>query len=125
MSADCRAFVFAAEEDFGITPVEAQGCGRPVIALGKGGALETVVPHPGFPSAGSWPDAGGAPTGVLYPQQSAAALEAAVRFFEAHERDFDPVAIRASVQRFDRPRYLAEFKAFVARNLDAGRQKEG
>ena len=42
-------------EDFGITPVEAQGCGRPVIALGRGGALETVVPHPGFPSAGAWP----------------------------------------------------------------------
>ena len=53
--AGCRAFVFAAEEDFGITPVEAQGCGRPVIALGKGGVRETVVPHPGFPAAGAWP----------------------------------------------------------------------
>jgi len=120
--ANCRAFVFAAEEDFGITPVEAQGCGRPVIALGRGGALETVVPHPGFPSAGSWPDAGGTPTGVLYPEQSAAALEAAVRFFEAHESDFDATAIRASVQRFDRPRFLAEFKDFVGRNLRAGHE---
>jgi len=121
--AGCRAFVFAAEEDFGITPVEAQGCGRPVIALGKGGALETVVPHPGFPAAGAWPSAAGAPTGVLYPEQSAEALEAAVRFFEAHERDFDPVAIRDSVQRFDRPRYLRELKEWVERNREAGRQE--
>jgi hypothetical protein len=60
---------------------------------------------------------------VLYPEQSPAALEAAVRFFEAHERDFDPTAIRASVQRFDRPRYLAEFKAFVDRNLRAGQRR--
>jgi glycosyltransferase involved in cell wall biosynthesis len=120
--AGCRAFVFTAEEDFGITPVEAQGCGRPVIALGKGGALETVVPHPAFPSPGVWPAAGAAPTGVLYPTQSAEALIEAVRFFEAHERDFEPAAIRASVARFDRPRYLAEFKDFVERNLRAGRE---
>jgi glycosyltransferase involved in cell wall biosynthesis len=119
--AGCRAFVFAAEEDFGITPVEAQGCGRPVIALGKGGVLETVQPHPEFPAPGAWPASTAAPTGVLYPEQTAEALVAAVRFFEAHERDFDPPAIRASVQRFDKPRYLAELRAFVERNLGAGR----
>jgi glycosyltransferase involved in cell wall biosynthesis len=112
----CRAFVFTAEEDFGITPVEAQACGRPVIALGRGGALETVVPHPGFPCAGA-PSAGGAPTGVLYPAQSAEALVEAVRFFEEHERDFDPAATRASVARFDRPRYLAEFKEWIERHF--------
>jgi glycosyltransferase involved in cell wall biosynthesis len=123
--AGCRAFVFTAEEDFGITPVEAQGCGRPVIALGKGGALETVVPHPDFPSAGAWPSASAAPSGVLYPDQSVEALDAAVRFFEAHERDFDPAAIRAAVARFDRPRYLTEFKAFVERNLPTGRRARG
>jgi glycosyltransferase involved in cell wall biosynthesis len=121
--AGCRAFVFAAEEDFGITPVEAQGCGRPVIALGKGGVLETVTPHPGYPVTNAWRPAASAPTGVLYPEQTAEALIEAVRFFEAHERDFDPAAIRASVQRFDRPRYLAEFKAFVERNLRAGQQQ--
>jgi glycosyltransferase involved in cell wall biosynthesis len=121
--AGCRAFVFTAEEDFGITPVEAQACGRPVIALGKGGALETVLPHPGFAPSGAWPVAAGAPTGVLYPDQTAEALVEAVRFFEAHERDFDPVAIRGSVQRFDRPRFLEEFKEFVDRNLRAGQQR--
>jgi glycosyltransferase involved in cell wall biosynthesis len=121
--AGCRAFVFTAEEDFGITPVEAQASGRPVIALGKGGALETVVPHPGFPGAGApWPAAAGAPTGVLFPEQTAASLVEAVRFFEAHERDFFPAAIRASVERFDRPRYLAEFRAWVERNREAGRR---
>ncbi|MHB8836572.1 MAG: glycosyltransferase [Candidatus Methylomirabilia bacterium] len=120
--AGCRAFVFTAEEDFGITPVEAQACGRPVIALGKGGARETVVPHPDFPSPGGWPPSTGAPTGVLYPDQSAESLIEAVLFFEAHERDFDPGEIRASVQRFDRPRFLSEFKDFVERNLRAGRE---
>jgi glycosyltransferase involved in cell wall biosynthesis len=120
--AGCRAFVFTAEEDFGITPVEAQACGRPVIALGRGGALETVVPHPGFPSPGAWPAAGGEPTGVLFPEQTADSLIAAVRFFEAHERDFDPAATRASVERFDRPRYLAELRDWVERNRDAGRR---
>jgi len=121
--AECRAFVFAAEEDFGITPVEAQGCGRPVIALGRGGALETVVPHPGFPSAAPWPAATGAPTGVLYPAQTVEALVEAVGFFEAHERDFDPAAIRAAVQRFDRPRYLAQISDWIGLNRDAGRRK--
>jgi glycosyltransferase involved in cell wall biosynthesis len=120
--AGCRAFVFTAEEDFGITPVEAQACGRPVIALGKGGACETVVPHQGFPSPAAWPAASAAPTGVLYPNQTVESLIEAVNFFEAHERDFDPLAIRASVQRFDRPRFLAEFKDFVGRNLQAGHE---
>jgi glycosyltransferase involved in cell wall biosynthesis len=119
--AGCRAFVFTAEEDFGITPVEAQASGRPVIALGKGGALETVVPHPGHPVRGARPDTGGAPTGVLFPEQGVEALIDAVRFFEANERDFAPAAIRDSVERFDRPRYLAELRDWVERNRDAGR----
>ena len=121
--AGCRAFVFAAEEDFGITPVEAQACGRPVIALGRGGALETVVPHPGFPSAGRVARRRRRPDRRALPgAERRVRSSAAVRFFEAHERDFDPAAIRASVQRFDRPRYLAEFKAFVDRNLRAGQR---
>jgi hypothetical protein len=62
------------------------------------------------------------PTGVLYPEQTTESLVAAVRFFEAHERDFVPAAIRAAMQHFDRPRYLAEFKGFVERNRGAGRR---
>ncbi len=64
-----RAFVFAAEEDFGIAPVEAQACGTPVIAYGRGGAAETV-------RAGE--------TGVFFHEQTAAAIAAAVRRFEGH-----------------------------------------
>jgi glycosyltransferase involved in cell wall biosynthesis len=119
--AGCRAFVFTAEEDFGITPVEAQASGRPVIALGRGGALETVVPHPGYPGGRtSAAAAGGPPTGVLFPEQSVESLMDAVRFFEAHEHDFDPAATRAAVERFDRPRYLAEFREWVERHRHAG-----
>ena len=70
-----RAFVFAAEEDFGILPVEAQACGTPVIAFGKGGTLETIV---GLDSACDSP-----PTGVFYDTQSVAALTDAVERFEA------------------------------------------
>jgi glycosyltransferase involved in cell wall biosynthesis len=117
--AGCRAFVFAGEEDFGITPVEAQACGRPVIALGRGGVLETVRPHPGFPGGGTWPPTEGPPTGVLFPEQSVESLVEAVRFFERHAADFDPAAIRESVRRFDRPRYLEELAAYVEREMAA------
>lgn len=66
-----RAFVFAAEEDFGIIPVEAQACGTPVIAFGKGGALETVRPL-GIEE----------PTGIFFKEQNIASLHEAVSEFE-------------------------------------------
>jgi glycosyltransferase involved in cell wall biosynthesis len=117
--AGCRAFVFAGEEDFGITPVEAQACGRPVIALGRGGVLETVRPHPAFPAEGTWPPPEGPPTGVLFREQCVESLVEAVRFFERHAADFDPAAIRESVRRFDRPRYLEELAKYVEREMAA------
>ena len=73
-----RAFVFAAEEDFGIAPVEAQACGTPVIAFGKGGVTETVIDGE---------------TGVFYGEQTVESLQAGVREFEA-AAPFDPIAIR-------------------------------
>jgi glycosyltransferase involved in cell wall biosynthesis len=86
-----RAFVFAAEEDFGILPVEAQACGTPVIAFGRGGALETVV----GPNA-----AGGAPsaTGIFFESQTVASLQQAVRRFET--MNIDPAACRAWAEGF-------------------------
>jgi len=96
-----KAFVFAAEEDFGIAPVEAQACGTPVIALGKGGALETVVSD------------GNNPTGVFFSEQSVPSLQAAIQEFEAHIDQFTPQACRTNAERFSVERFRKEFKTFV------------
>ena len=82
----CKAFVFAADEDFGIVPVEAQAAGAPVIAYGRGGVLESVV-------AGE--------TGVFFGEQTACSLKAAVEHFETLPA-FDPARIRQSAERFSR-----------------------
>lgn len=102
-----RAFVFAAEEDFGIIPVEAQASGTPVIALGKGGALETVR---GLGSEH--------PTGVFFEQQTVEELIRAVRTFEAHEGEFEPEQCRNNALRFSTPRFREEFSSYVTRRLE-------
>ncbi len=84
-----RAFVFAAEEDFGIVPLEAQACGTPVIALGRGGALETVVGEPG-PGR----------TGLFFTDDAPATIAAAVRAFEGLAEGPSPDACRANAARF-------------------------
>ncbi len=97
-----RAFVFAAEEDFGITPVEAQAAGCPVIAYGKGGALETVV---------GWPDADA--TGLFFDSQTPEALIEAVNIFEGHLDEFHPETSRRNAERFSRQRFCHEFRVAV------------
>lgn len=92
-----KAFVFAADEDFGIAPVEAQAAGCPVIAYGRGGALETVVGHPA-------PDA----TGVFFDEQTTDALVGAVRRFNADADAFDPEACRVNAERFGPERFRRE-----------------
>ena len=99
-----RAFVFAAEEDFGIVPVEAQACGTPVIAFGKGGALETVI---GLDDPGGRP-----PTGVFFESQAVEALIRAVEKFE--EAVIDPQACRAWAERFSVENFRARWGAAVA-----------
>ncbi|MFW3166588.1 glycosyltransferase family 4 protein [Pseudomonas syringae pv. syringae] len=101
-----RAFVFAAEEDFGISPVEAQACGTPVIAFAKGGVMETVrgLDHP-------------KPTGVFYGQQTVASLIAAIGEFEAAQSRLSPEACRANAERFSVARFEQEIKAFVEDRL--------
>lgn len=97
--ARCRAFLFPGEEDFGITPVEAQAAGKPVIAYGRGGVLDTVLPGE---------------TGLLFAEQTPDSLVAALREFLANEERFSPEQIRRHALGFDR----TAFKDKMARLVD-------
>lgn len=97
-----KAFVFAAEEDFGITPVEAQACGTPVIAFGKGGALETIRPH----------DVDQA-TGVFFNKQDLTSVIEAVRKFESISNSIDPIACRNNALRFSNDRFRMELSSYI------------
>lgn len=97
-----KAFVFAAEEDFGIAPVEAQACGTPVIAFGKGGVLETVR------------ELGQAhPTGVFFREQNAPSIVGAVREFEQNVQRFSARDCRVNAERFSIATFRERFMAFV------------
>lgn len=100
-----RAFLFAAEEDFGIVPVEAQGQGTPVLALGRGGVRESVVAH------------GPQPTGLFFDQPDPARIAACVREFVRNERRFDPEACHAQAVQFSEARFRAQFGGFVQREV--------
>lgn len=104
-----KAFVFAAEEDFGITPVEAQACGTPVIAYGKGGVLETVIAD----------DREGKRTGVFFQQQTTDAICAAVHEFESLERAIRADNCRANAERFSIEQFKAGFAAYAESALKA------
>ncbi|EIX9388619.1 glycosyltransferase family 4 protein [Klebsiella pneumoniae] len=99
---NARAFVFAAEEDFGITPVEAQSCGTPVIAYGKGGALETVRPI-GVEKA----------TGVFFYNQDVKSIIDSVNFFEQHSDEIILSDCRLNALKFSEQRFKEEIKEYV------------
>jgi glycosyltransferase involved in cell wall biosynthesis len=109
----CRALIFPGEEDFGIVPVEAQACGKPVIAFGKGGVIESV--HGAYPDQKINPDH----TGVFFDSQTKEALIEAVRRFESVK--FNPEKIRESVFRFDKRIFREKIKKFIEEKLEEHR----
>ena len=108
----CRALLFPGEEDFGLTPVEAQANGRPVIAFGRGGALESV--HGYFVNDGSGIKN---PTGIFFQEPSPDSLAAAILEFEKQEGRFVPSEIRTQVARFDTQRFRSEITNFLTAKL--------
>jgi glycosyltransferase involved in cell wall biosynthesis len=98
LMAESRAFLFPGLEDFGITPVQAQAAGRPVIAYRGGGALDTVIPGV---------------SGELFDAQTADCLAAAMQAFEPAA--YDPAALRAHALQFDSAAFAAQITAYVER----------
>ena len=108
---EARALVFPGVEDFGIVPLEAMASGCPVIALGRGGARETVVDGE---------------TGILYRDDSPTGLVDAIRRFEECEDQFDPLALRRHAEKFGKDRFKREFAAFLkAKAAEAGLDLSG
>ncbi len=98
MMQNAKAFIFAAKEDFGIAPVEAQACGTPVICYGNGGVRETVIDNV---------------SGVYFYEQSVESLLGALDKFEHNVDKFDPSFIRRNSLRFSRKRFEEEIKTYI------------
>jgi len=94
----CKAFIFASEEDFGIAPLEAQACGAPVIAFGRGGARETVIDGV---------------TGLHFHEQTTKAIIDAIARFEATDGLFDPLKIRTHAETFSINVFREKFSRYV------------
>ena len=105
--ARARALVFAADEDFGIVPVEAQALGTPVIAFGRGGVTETVIPYT--------PDRPTGATGLFYSAQSVASIKNAVAQFSEVEHIFNPAALHQQADRFSVSRFKSEIISYMKR----------
>jgi glycosyltransferase involved in cell wall biosynthesis len=101
--ASCKALIFPGEEDFGLVPVEAQACGRPVIAFRRGGALESVVEGE---------------TGLFFNHQTPEELNTVVADFERHMDRFRPEAARRNAERFSKERFQREMAVFIQRSLN-------
>lgn len=93
-----KALLFPAEEDFGIVPLEAQACGCPVIAFGRGGATETIVPYT---------------TGLFFHEQTVEAVVNAMELFEYNELLFEPAACRRNAMPFNKERFERELFGYV------------
>jgi len=107
-----RAFVFAAQEDFGLLPIEAQACGTPVIAFGRGGVCETVR---GLDQE--------RPTGVFFHDQTAEAIVRAIGVFESGAQAIDAEACRENAERFSPLRFKCEFRSWVEASIKEWRAR--
>jgi len=96
--ASCRAFLFPGEDDFGIAPVEAMSFGRPVIALRKGGATETIIEGE---------------TGEFFDEPMIEVLADAVRRFQENEKNYDPAKIREQAEKFSKEKFVENMKRVV------------
>ncbi len=105
--AHCRALILPGEEDFGITPLEAQASGRPVIAYGAGGALASVIDNV---------------TGTFFCEQTVESLAAALASFD--ERKYDPLVIRNHTLEFDMPRFHRRILQFIEAKMSEGKPRE-
>jgi glycosyltransferase involved in cell wall biosynthesis len=108
----CRALIFPGEEDFGIVPLEAMGSGKPVIAYGKGGILETVVTYDQPQGRVK------TPTGLFFQEQNVGSLIDAVERFNRIEREFDPLAIRKHAQQWDREIFKEKIKKSIFEKIE-------
>lgn len=116
-----KAFIFASEEDLGLTPIEAQACGTPVIAYGRGGALETVIGLPTEPTLisprshhANREQSSPGPTGIFFEEQSAASIIDAVHRFETAYPLFSARECRANAQRFSPERFRQKLMEAVS-----------
>lgn len=98
--AGCKGLIVGAEEDFGLTPLEAQAFGKPVIALGRGGALETVVENK---------------TGIFFMKATVSQLKEAIKKFES--MNFDPKTCRENAEKFKKEYFIKQIRSFVENSV--------
>ena len=101
--AECKAFIFPQHEDYGITPLEANAAGRPVIAYGAGGVLETMIPYKGDSSAA---------TALFFEKQEVNSLIGAIK--QAEELKFNSAFIRSNAERFHENIFIEKIQGFVS-----------
>jgi glycosyltransferase involved in cell wall biosynthesis len=107
----CQALIFPGEEDFGIVPLEAQSCGRPVIAYEKGGVLETVIPVTANTGSGV------SPTGIFFSEQTPEDLIKAVGLYQKMHSRFDPRRIRDHAAQFSTARFRNQIHEYIQARL--------
>ena len=109
---NCKALIYAGVEDFGIIPVEAQACGKPVIAYGRGGLLDTVI----GPSIKNYHDHRGFKSGLFFDEQSPGSISRALEVFQTLE--FNSADIAGNAQNFSREIFTSSFQDLISRALD-------